>query len=72
MVVEHGSIAEAARRLDLTAAAVAQRIRALEAEIGARLVCRSGRFVRPTEAGTAILSRAGVILGDVRDLNQSQ
>lgn len=68
MVVEHGSIAEAARRLDLTAAAVAQRIRALEAEIGARLVFRSGRSVRPTEAGTAILSRAGNILGDVRDL----
>lgn len=68
MVVEHGSIAEAARRLDLTAAAVAQRIRALEAEIGVRLVSRSGRSVRPTEAGTAILERAGIILGDVRDL----
>jgi DNA-binding transcriptional LysR family regulator len=68
MVVEHGSIAEAARRLNLTAAAVAQRIRALETEIGARLVSRSGRSVRPTEAGTAILSRAGNILGDVRDL----
>jgi len=68
IVVEHGSIAEAARRLNLTAAAVAQRIRALEAEIGARLVFRSGRSVRPTEAGTAILSRAGNILADVRDL----
>jgi DNA-binding transcriptional LysR family regulator len=68
MVVEHGSIAEAARRLDLTAAAVAQRLRALETEIGARLVFRSGRSVRPTEAGTAILSRAADILGDVRDL----
>jgi DNA-binding transcriptional LysR family regulator len=68
MVVERGSIAEAARRLNLTAAAVAQRIRALETEIGARLVFRSGRSVRPTEAGTAIFSRAGNILGDVRDL----
>jgi len=68
MVVERGSIAEAARRLNLTAAAVAQRIRALETEIGARLVFRSGRSVRPTEAGTAILSHAGNILGDVRDL----
>ena len=36
-VVEHGSIAEAARRLNLTAAAVAQRIHALESEIGTRL-----------------------------------
>ena len=33
-VVDGGSIAEAARRLNLTPAAVAQRIRALESEIG--------------------------------------
>ena len=42
MVVEHGSVAEAARRLNLTAAAVTQRIRALEREIGTALVSRSG------------------------------
>jgi DNA-binding transcriptional LysR family regulator len=68
MVVENGSFAEAARRLHLTPAAVAQRIRALETEIGARLVSRSGRSVRPTPAGTAILDRARNFLGDVRDL----
>ncbi len=67
-VVEKGSIAEAARRLNLTAAAVAQRIRALESEIGARLISRSGRTVRPTEAGVAILGRAGNFLREVRDL----
>jgi DNA-binding transcriptional LysR family regulator len=68
MVVDNGSIAETARRLNLTAAAVAQRIRALETEIGARLLSRSGRSVRPTVAGTAILDRARNFLGDVRDL----
>jgi DNA-binding transcriptional LysR family regulator len=68
MVAETGSFAETARRLHLTAAAVAQRIHALEAEIGARLVSRSGRSVRPTPAGTAILDRARNFLGDVRDL----
>jgi DNA-binding transcriptional LysR family regulator len=68
MVVDSGSIAEAARRLNLTAAGVAQRIRALESEIGTRLVFRSGRSVRPTESGTAILGRARNFLGDVRDL----
>jgi len=68
MVVDNGSFAEAARRLHLTPAAVAQRIRALETEIGARLVSRSGRSVRPTPAGTAILARARSLLGDVRDL----
>src|SRR5215467_14456418 len=40
-VVDSGSIAEAARRLQLTPGAVAQRIRALESEIGASLVVRS-------------------------------
>jgi DNA-binding transcriptional LysR family regulator len=67
-VVDHGSIAEAARRLNLTAAAVAQRIRALESDIGATLVIRSGRAVRPTEAGMAILARARKFVGEVRDL----
>jgi DNA-binding transcriptional LysR family regulator len=42
-VVDYGSMAEAARRLNLTPAAVAQRIRALEDEIGASLFVRSGR-----------------------------
>jgi len=67
-VIENGSIAEAARRLNLTAAAVAQRIRALESEIGAHLVSRSGRTVRPTEAGVAILGRVRSVLSEVRDL----
>jgi DNA-binding transcriptional LysR family regulator len=67
-VVEGGSIAEAARRLNLTAAGVAQRIRALEREIGERLVFRSGRSVRATEAGIAILADAREILRRVRDL----
>lgn len=68
MVIERGSIAEAARRLDLTPAAVAQRIHTLEREIGARLIVRSGRAVMPTQAGTAILRRARDLLVDVRDL----
>src|SRR4051794_40015393 len=55
MAVDCGSIAEAARRLNLTAAGVAKRIRALEREIGAVLVTRSGRTVRPTGAGAAIV-----------------
>jgi len=67
-VVEKGSIAEAARRLNLTPAAVAQRIRALEKEIGAQLVSRSGRTVRPTEAGAAILGRSRHFLQYMRDL----
>ena len=67
-VVEQGSLAEAARRLNLTPAAVAQRIRALESEIGARLLFRSGRTVRPTQSGAAILVHARDFLGRLRDL----
>jgi DNA-binding transcriptional LysR family regulator len=68
MVVDNGSFAETARRLNLTPWAVAQRIRALEVEVGTPLVSRVGRSVRPTAAGTAILPRARNLLGDVRDL----
>jgi DNA-binding transcriptional LysR family regulator len=68
MAVAHGSIAEAARRLNLTPAAVAKRIRALESEIGAGLVIRSGRTIRPTEAGAAIVDRARHFVTEARDL----
>ena len=67
-VVELGSIAEAARRLDLTAAAVAKRVKMLEAELGTKLVRRSGRTVATTEAGERILTRARTVLHEVRDL----
>jgi DNA-binding transcriptional LysR family regulator len=68
MVVEHGSVAAAARRLNLTDAAVTQRVRALEREIGSKLIGRSGRTVRATEAGAAILSHAKILLRGVKDL----
>src|SRR3954462_1267392 len=67
MVVDNGSIAEAARRLNLTPAAVAKRIRALECEIGTVLITRSGRTIRPTEAGAAIVERARHFLAAARD-----
>ena len=68
VVAEHGSMAESARRRNLTPAAIAQRIRALETEMGVKLLMRSGRAVRPTEAGFAILERSRHILRDARDL----
>jgi DNA-binding transcriptional LysR family regulator len=68
VVAEHGSIAEASRRLGITPAAVSQRVKALEDDIGAALLVRSGRRVRPTEAGFAILEKAQRILVDVRQL----
>ncbi|MBR0801612.1 LysR family transcriptional regulator [Bradyrhizobium jicamae] len=67
-VIECGSIAEAARRLNLTPAGVTQRIRTLETDFGARLLSRSGRVMQPTPAGTAILERARSLINEVQDL----
>ncbi|GGG42845.1 LysR substrate-binding domain-containing protein [Chelatococcus composti] len=67
-VADHGSMAEAARRLAITPAAVAQRIRALEAELGTTLLVRAGRTMRPTEAGAAVIERARLLLADEREL----
>jgi DNA-binding transcriptional LysR family regulator len=68
MVVDCGSMAEAARRLDLTPAAVAARVKALEESIGTALVRRAGRTVKATEAGLRILTNARGVLRDVRNL----
>lgn len=67
-VADCGSIAEAARRLNLTPAAVAQRLKALEEELGHSLVGRAGRTVRPTASGLAVLGRARQMIEAARDL----
>jgi len=67
-VVESGSYAQAARRLDLTPTAVAARVKALEQTLGLSLVKRAVRSVRPTDAGMRILDRARALLRDARDL----
>ncbi|MBS1066323.1 LysR family transcriptional regulator [Gluconobacter kondonii] len=68
IVIEQGSLAGAARQLRLTPASVAQRIRALEDEIGCPIVQRDGRNVRPTEQGLAIIEQSRAIITSVRDL----
>jgi DNA-binding transcriptional LysR family regulator len=68
VVVERGSIAEAARQLGLTPTSVTQRLRSLEEDVGSLLIVRSGRTVKPTVAGLRIMERARVILREVRDL----
>jgi DNA-binding transcriptional LysR family regulator len=67
-VVDSGSVAEAARRLNLTTAGVLQRLRALEAEIGRPLLARSGRRLAPTAAGVAVSGHARRLLAEVRNL----
>jgi DNA-binding transcriptional LysR family regulator len=68
LVVDSGSMSEAARRLGLTPAAVAQQLRVLEKEMGAPLLTRSGRTVAPTEAGHHLIERARALVRDVGNL----
>ncbi|MGT2506117.1 LysR family transcriptional regulator [Cupriavidus basilensis] len=68
LVVETGSLAEAARRLDVTPAAISQQIQVLERELGTRLLGRSGRTVAPTESGSRLAERCGPLLREVDSL----
>jgi len=68
LVVECGSMSEAARRLDLTPAAVAQQIRTLEREFSTPLLARAGRTVQPTEAGHQLVQRARGVVREVSDI----
>lgn len=71
IVARQGSMAAAARELGLTANAVALRLRALEEEFGTPLVARSGRVVRPTDAGHAVLVQLPAFLADLRNLRSA-
>lgn len=68
MVAECGSMAEAARRLNITPTALAQRIHALENEFHVKLIERSGRTVGLTEGGLRLLARARRFQKEVREL----
>jgi DNA-binding transcriptional LysR family regulator len=67
-VVDQGSMAAAARVLNITSAAVAQQIHTLERELGVPLIVRVGRTVRMTEEGGRILVRARDLVRDFADL----
>lgn len=68
LTVDAGSMSEAARRLDLTPAAVAQQIRTLERELGTPLLARAGRTVAPTEAGHRLAERSRGLLREFANL----
>jgi len=68
LVADTGSMSEAARRLDITPAAVAQQMRVLEREMGAALTMRAGRTVVPTEAGHRLAERARGLLREFGNL----
>ncbi len=61
-VVQNGSITQGAAALNLALASASQRIAGMEATLGAKLLERTRRGVRPTPAGTVLLRHAQDIL----------
>lgn len=66
-VAEHRGFTAAAADLAVSASALSQAIRQLEARLGVRLLNRTTRSVSLTEAGEAYLARIGPALGEVID-----
>jgi DNA-binding transcriptional LysR family regulator len=64
-VAERASFAEAARALSVSAARVTRAVAALEERCGARLLNRTTRVVRLTDAGTRYLAQCKQILGAI-------
>ena len=69
--VRTGSFAGAARVLGITPAMVGRRIQGLEARFGVRLIERTTRAQRLTEAGERFLVHAQTVLDAVSDLDES-
>lgn len=66
--VRFGSLSEAARSLNVTHAAIAQHVRALEADFGTSLLTRQGRGVAPTPEGQSL---ANGLLGGFEQIEQA-
>jgi len=70
-VGETGGFAAASRKLDVSPAAVTRAIMALEEQLGARLLLRTTRNVRLTDAGRQYYDDARAILSSIAEANES-
>src|ERR1019366_2401049 len=69
-VAEQGSFSAAAAALSYSQPAISQQIAALERHAGAKLVDRTSRGVRLTDAGRALVSHTEVILARLADAEE--
>ncbi|MHA6203113.1 LysR family transcriptional regulator [Dyella soli] len=67
LIARHGSFTRAAAELEVTASALSQTLRQLEAHVGVRLLHRTTRRVGLTEAGRAFLERISPALSEIDD-----
>ena len=70
-VVEHGSFARAAERLDQSVSAVSRHVAELEQHLDARLLNRTTRRLSLTEAGRAFHERSVQLLADLQEAEQA-
>jgi DNA-binding transcriptional LysR family regulator len=70
-VAEEESFAGGARRLGMSPPAVTRAIAALEARLGVKLLNRTTRFVRTTEAGQRYLDDSRRIIGEVDEAGEA-
>jgi LysR family cyn operon transcriptional activator len=68
-VADHGNFSRAAQALHVSQPTLSQQIKQLEESLGATLLDRSARVVRPTDAGLAYIEHARKVL---RDLDAAQ
>lgn len=66
-IVDQGSFSEAAETLHLTQPAISKRLAALENQLGTRLIDRSNREIRLTDAGSRLLPHARRILDEIHN-----
>ena len=70
-IVEDGSITRAAVRLNVAQQSLSQQIRTLETQLGAALLTRSSRGVRPTAVGEVLLREARAVLAHAQHANDA-
>jgi DNA-binding transcriptional LysR family regulator len=70
-IVETGGFTRAAERVHVAQPGVSAQIRQLERELGQELLDRSGRSVRLTDAGAAVLPHAQAVLRAIDDLRDA-
>lgn len=70
-VAEEGGFAAASRKLDLSPAAVTRAVVALEEQLGARLLQRTTRNVRFTDAGRQYYENVRAILVSIAEANEA-
>ena len=70
IIARSSSLAEASRKLNVTPPAVTQRLRALEAKLGVKLIERTPRGLSLTDEGELVASEGTTILSTIEDLSE--